>query len=205
MIEIVGRLYRNAPSRTFRNPEYRQRATELAAAAHDRFVARNGGDLIVVQGADLSEVYAQALTPDEPGEEAISQSRAMVHQWLEAAEIGESEAVLVLSHPMAGIGIYQGFEGAVRALESGADADPADLERLRQYLNDESVPRWALDRLITDRLPAAEAALARALRRPGFSWARDGERLLDSTPGEQEPTLGITIMPSLLIEGSRVG
>jgi len=38
---------------------------------------------------------------------------------------------------------------------------------------------------------------AGALARPDFSWDRDGERLLASTPGDDEPTVTLAIVPSL--------
>lgn len=76
-------------------------------------------------------------------------------------------------------------------------AHPDDLDLLRGSLDDPGVPSWLLRRIVADRLPAAEVALAGALSRPDFSWDRDGEHLLASTPGDHEPTVTLAIVPSL--------
>jgi len=68
---------------------------------------------------------------------------------------------------------------------------------LRGYLDDSGVSAWVLRRIITDRLPAAEGAIACATARSRFDWSRDGEQLLASTPGDQEPTVTVAIMPSI--------
>lgn len=103
----------------------------------------------------------------------------------------------MLSHPVAGFGFYQDFAHVTRALESGSDADPEDIEFLRGYLEDPGVPAWLLRRIVEERLPTSETALAQALRRPDFDWQQDGQQLLASIPGDQEPTLTLAIVPSM--------
>lgn len=196
--DAVMEMALQAPWLTHRNPEKLRRAAGHVAAFHERFVSRHGSDLVVVEGNDLAELYAEAIASGaEADAEAVASSRGMARRAIEESELAEADYVLVYSHPVAGLGFYRDFVGVTHALESGADADPADLDLLRGYLDDPGVPSWLLRRLITDRLPAAEAALARALARPDFDWLRDGEPLLASTPGDDEPTVTLAIVPTL--------
>lgn len=196
--EVVMEMALQAPWLTHRNPEKLRQACEHVAAAHERFVARHGGDLVVVEGKDLADVYAEAIVPEGARDpDAVVSGRELARRTIEESELVEADYVLVHSHPVAGFAFYRDFGGVTRALESGADPNPADLDLLRGYLDDPAVPSWLLRRLITDRLPVAEEALARALGRPDFDWAHDGEPLLASTPGEHEPTVTLAIVPTL--------
>lgn len=199
--DAVMEMALRAPWLTHRNPEKFRKATEQVAAIHERFVARHGSDLVLVEGEELAEVYADAITP--PGDrdaEAVASSRAMARRTIEESELVDADHVLVNSHPVAGFGFYRDFVGVARALESGADPDPDDLALLRGYLDDPGVPSWLLRRIVADRLPASEMALAAALAKPTFSWDRDGERLLAATPGDHQPTVTLAIVPSLCSE-----
>lgn len=196
--EVVMEMALQAPWLTHRNPENLQKATEQVTEMHERFVARHGSDLVLVEGEKLAELYADAIVPaDDRGAEVVASSRAMARRTIEESELADADYVLVNSHPVAGLGFYMDFVGVARALESGADAAADDLDLLRGYLDDPGVPSWLLRRMVADRLPASEMALAGALARPHFNWDRDGERLLASTPGDQEPTVTLAIVPSL--------
>lgn len=196
--DAVMEMALQAPWLTHRNPEKHRQAAEHTAAMHERFVARHGGDLVLVQGKELAELYADAIAP--PGDrdaDVLAASRAMARRTIEESELADADQVLVHSHPVAGFGFYRDFVGVARALESGADPHPDDLDLLRGYLDDPGVPSWLLRRIVADRLPSSELALAGALARPDFSWDRDGERLLASTPGDHEPTVTLAIVPSM--------
>jgi hypothetical protein len=130
----------------------------------------------------------------------VASSRAVALRTIEESELADADHVLVNSHPVACFGFYRGFVSVARALESGATAAPDDLDLLGDYLDDPGVPSWILRRLVADRLPTSEMALAGALARPHFSWHRDDERLLASTPGDHEPTATLAIVPSLCSE-----
>lgn len=196
--DVVMEMALQAPWLTHRNPEKLRTATEQVAAMHERFIGRHGSDLLLVEGNELAEFYADAIVPlGGRDAEAVAASRAMARRTIEESELADAGHVLVHSHPVAGFGFYGDFVGVARALESGSDPDPDDLDLLRGYLEDPGVPSWLLRRIVDDRLPASEVALAGALARPGFSWGRDGERLLASTPGDHEPTVTLAIVPSL--------
>jgi hypothetical protein len=114
---------------------------EQVAETHERFVARHGSDLVLVEGKDLVEVFAEALVPDgDRDAEATASSRAMARRTIEESELADAGHVLVSSHPVAGLGFYREFFAVARALESGADPDPDDLDQLRGCLDDPGVP-----------------------------------------------------------------
>lgn len=196
--DVVMEMALQAPWLTHRNPEKLRKATEHVTAMHERFVARHGSDLVLVEGRKLADLYADSVAPaGDRGPEVVTSSRAMARRTIEKSELADADHVLVNSHPVAGFGFYRDFVGVARALESGADAAPDDLDLLRGYLEDPGVPSWLLRRIVADRLPASEMALAGALARPHFNWDQDGERLLASTPGDHEPTVTLAIVPSL--------
>ncbi len=196
--DAVMEMALQAPWLTHRNPEKLRKATEQVTAMHERFVARHGSDLVLVEGNELAELYADAIAPaGDRDAETVRSTRAMARRTIEESELVDADHVLVNSHPVAGFGFYRDFVGVARALESGADPDPEDMDLLRGYLDDPGVPSWLLRRIVADRLPASEMALANALARPDFSWDQDGERLLAATPGDHEPTVTLAIVPSM--------
>lgn len=196
--DAVMEMALRGPWLTHRNPENFRKAAERVTAMHERFVARHGSDLVLVAGKELADMYADAIAPTgDCDADVIASSRAVARRTIEESELADADQVLVHSHPVAGLGFYRDFVGVAQALESGADPDPGDLDLLRGYVDDPGVPSWLLRRVVTDRLPSSELALAVALARPDFSWDRDGERMLASTPGDHEPTVTLAIVPSM--------
>lgn len=200
----VMELALRAPWLTHRNPEKARMAAEQVAIMHERFVERHGHDLVMVEGEDLAAAYADVVAPTEDRDpDDVARAQALARQTIEDSELVHARQVAMVSHPVAGIGFYQDFDCATRALDKGAAAAPDDLDVLRGYLDDEAVPSWLLRRLIEERLPTSSEALAKALNRPGFDWKRDGDQLLASAPGDHEPTVTLAIVPSLCSEGAR--
>lgn len=193
----TGALALQAPWLTHRNPDYLAQARTQVAAMHERFVSQHGTDLDLVAASALPDVYAEVIVGDDVAPEVAASSRAMARRTIEDTELLRGGPVLVHSDSLAGLGFYQAYPPVARALTAGAGADPDDLAFLRDYLDDPGIPAWALRRIVTEHLPAAEGALAVALRRPAFSWQHDGERLLASSAGDQQPMPTIAILPSI--------
>jgi len=186
-----------APWLTHRNPEYLAKALAQVSAIHDRFLTRHRSDLVLVDASALADLYAEVIVGDDIDPEAAASSQTMARRMVEESELMSGGPVLVHCHPVAGIGFYQSYPPVARALAAGPAADPADLRILREYLADPAIPAWTLRRIITEHLPASEAALAKATSRNGFLWAHDGEQLLASTPGDQEPRPTVAILPTI--------
>ena len=77
------------------------------------------------------------------------------------------------------------------------------LARLREYLHDESVSPLAIRRLVQRHPEGADPVFRALLRKPGFCWSRDGEKLLrrDKEPFfDREPTPSISIIGKRLAE-----
>lgn len=148
-MKTIEDLLRERPS----DPEARAaHASRMRAEAHGHLVL----ELREAYGMSVAELAgASGIHPDDV--------------------LAGADHVLVNSHPVAVFGFYRDFVGVARALESGADPDPDDLDLLRGYLDDPGVPSWLLRRIVADRLPASEMALANALARPDFNWNRDGD------------------------------
>jgi hypothetical protein len=71
--------------------------------------------------------------------------------------------------------------------------DRADLGQLRAYLDDESVPPLVIRRLVERHPGGADQIFGNLLRKPGFLWSRDGEKLLRcekrQVPPQMKPRL----------------
>jgi len=198
--DATAEMALQAPWLTHRNPDYLAKALAQVEATHERFLARHGSDLVLVEASALSGLYADVIVGDGLDPTAAESSRALARRTVEDSELVHGGPVLVHSHPVAGLGFYQSYPPVARALTAGADAGSADLRVLRDYLNDPGIPAWALRRIVTKHLPTAEAALATAIRRPDFNWVRDGEQLLSSSPGDREPMPTLAILPSICTE-----
>ena len=197
MVTAVLQLALEAPWLTHRNPEKREQAAQKAAVMHERFLARHGSDLVLVKGGELADVYGDLLVTDDMAEETRASNRAAAVESVEHAGLASADYVLVHCHPIAGPSFYTNYLSVERALRAGANAEPADLEFLRGYVEEDSIPSWLIRRIVTEHLPSSEAALRRALRKPNFSWERDGERLLASSPGAKEPRPMMSIVPAM--------
>lgn len=197
MVTAVLQLALECPWLTHRHPEKRQAAVRKVALMHERFVARHGSDLVLVDGSEVADVYADLLISDDLAEEVKATNRASARRSVEDAGLSAAEHVLVHCHPLAGPSFYAGYPEVERAFRAGSNADPADLVVLREFVEDDGVPAWLMRRIVTEHLPSSEAALARALRKPQFSWERDGERLLASSPGDKEPAPRMSIVPTM--------
>lgn len=87
--------------------------------------------------------------------------------------------------------------------EPGLVRDFAHITLLRGYLHDESVSPLAIRRLVQRHPESADQVFRALLRKPDFSWQRDGEHLLrDRKPdhADCEPTPSISCIGERLRE-----
>jgi hypothetical protein len=71
--------------------------------------------------------------------------------------------------------------------------------QLREYLRDESVALLAIRHLVQRHADGADPVFRTLLRKPGFSWSRDGEKLLrrDKKPFfDREPIPSANALPN---------
>jgi hypothetical protein len=180
------------PSLVFRNPERLARGWELQREQRRRFIDFFGSDLVVLPGQELTErmrAFGRFLmyqARDAEGRSVAERARQRYGSVPAVADLGYLPAELVEA---ATVGvIYDEMEGlhylANFGLVQETFANPklaADQEHRRAVvgcLKDASVPPLALRRLVDPDAERASRVLGEVLRRPGFSWERDGEALL---------------------------
>jgi hypothetical protein len=108
-----------------------------------------------------------------------------------------------------GLTYYRDF-GRLDALfaDPSLTRDRRYLTQLREYLQDESVSPLAIRRLVQRHPDGADPVFRALLRKPGFSWQRDGEELLrrrKDTYFDREPAPSISAVGDRLVELLRTG
>jgi hypothetical protein len=201
------RVLTTQPEVMRRNSELWERAWTMQAEARADFVDQCGTDLLILPPGEAQEVLwehhrrraraAQAVL----GKEAAGDPPADVGRLPEG--LGDAETVGLIYDALEGLNHYRDL-GRLDALfrEPGLVHDKSHLALLREYLRDPSISPLPIRRLV-QRYPERVDAVFRALlRKPGFSWAADGERLLrERKPAhvDREP------VPHFSVVGTRLG
>lgn len=201
---------------TMANPQLLRRNTDLVRKAWEQ-QAEDRAAFIEVFGADL------AILPPEEAQERL---REHYRRKQEAANSGRKKRKVsgpgaeqigtlsgdILAAEDLGL-IYDEVEGLNFYLDFGRlDALFADptlvrdrtyLEQLRDYLEDDSVSPLAILRLVQRHPDGVDAIFGALLRKPGFLWSRDGEKLLyrkKKSFFDSEPTPSISVIGARLTE-----
>ncbi|MFA1550440.1 hypothetical protein [Actinomadura chokoriensis] len=168
------------PERVFRNPEKLAEAREMQEQQRRAFIDLYGGDLVVVPGGKVHEtlmavyrrVYEQAGSKAGPWTD--SDLPPLPEDWTAA------ESVALIYDAEDGLGFYGDY-----ALAQQAFADPGLIRRrpyrdvISAYLREEGISPVPIRRLVAEAGPdAADRLFQKLLKKPGFSWERDGEALL---------------------------
>lgn len=165
------------PELCFRNPDKLAQAREISAAHRRQFIDHFGADCVVLPGVEVCEqlnAYWRAVNI------ATGQSDPRDLPLIDAdGGLGAAETVGIIHDEGEGLSLFAEF-GRLRDIY----ADPASLacpqsrDFVMSYLRDPTVSPLALRRLGAQFPTGADAVLSRVLNRPGFSWERDGERLM---------------------------
>jgi hypothetical protein len=187
----AAELAAQSPTLAFRNPDKVEQGWELQRKDRQSFVDFFGTDLVVLPGREVVErmrAYTHYRTHDmldESGRSAAERSRELYGS--EPAELDLQLPSYLTEAETVGV-IYDEIEGMVFLRSFGlleeAFADPETMSDSRHrdavltYLEDSSIPPVALRRLAERSPERASQVFARLLKRPEFSWDRDGEALL---------------------------
>jgi hypothetical protein len=190
-----------------RNPDLLRRAWAVQAEHRAEFIAEVGADLVVLTPPQAQEALRRHYRRLQ---EKASGGRAGV-EVDELARLPEelmaAESLALVYDEVEGLCFFGNF-GRLDALFAAPKpaADRAGLALLRDYLGDDSVPPLAIRRLVQRHPDNADAVFAALLKKPGFSWSRDGEELLRrrKKPSDAgEPMPGVTVVGERLAELAR--
>ena len=210
MAQIAVEEITTRPGLMLSNPAMVARGWELQASHRAEFIAQVGSDLVILppHGAreTLREHYRRlqdkAMTafegevaPTGPGPDELG---------ILSDDLMDADSVVLIYDEVEGLSVYRDF-GRLDALF----ADPSlarDRDRLAQlqgYLDDDSVSPLAIRRLVERHPDGADPVFHALLRKPSFSWSRDGEKLLRREKKsffDREPRPRISVIGERLTE-----
>ena len=175
----LPKLVAGYPKAVFRNPDKLAQARQLQTEQRQAFIDLHGSDLVVVPGAAVQatllafyrHAYEQAGSKDgpwtDPGLPPLPPA------WTKA------ESVAMIYDAEDGLGFYVNFADAQQAF-----ANPALVVRqqyrdlISGYLRGEGISPIPIRRLADTNPRNASLVFQKLLKKPGFSWERDGEALL---------------------------
>ena len=204
LVELVRQKSMEYPSFSHRNPQYLASATQRSQKVHDHFVTAHGTHLLFGSMAELLDVYVEAqLAPAaaDVSEEDLATSRQMLCDSILNSNLADEEDVLLHSHPLNGLSFYTSAGAFEKALAAPAPLSLQDVEFLRAFLDDDTVPAWVLAELINRQLPQAQEALAAVTAQQDFDWDVQGKEYIASLPGEQKPSLRMSIQSEFCRQG----
>lgn len=200
------------PSLLRRNRDLNRRSWELQADARAAFLDFFGTDLVILPPAtaqeQLIEYYRHHLARIATEAHDTPASPAAPHA-LTAEQMGrlpedylDADSVGLIYDETEGLNYYQDF-GRLDAMfaDPALAGDHTHIALLRAYLDDDTVSALPLRRLAERHPDGVDPVFRALLRRPSFSWRRDGEDLLRTRKTEffQRETA-----PSFTVTGHRL-
>lgn len=176
----LPKLVMSHPARVFRNPDKLAQARQMQEEQRQAFVDLHGSDLVVIPGAKIRQTlmafyrYVYERAGSKAGPWTDPDLPPLPEEWTTA------DTMAMIYDAEDGLGFYSDFAAARQAF-----ADPSLILRQRYrdvisgYLREEGVSPVPIRRLVAESGPDAASRLFRKLlKKPRFSWERDGEPLL---------------------------
>lgn len=172
-----------------RNPAMLQKAWEIQAHNRADFIDQVGADMVVLPPAEtqdtLREHYHRQRQRALAGLDAKTAKRkrktgaTAEHMAQLTEDLLTADTIGLIYDEVEGLNHYRDF-GRLDELfaDPGLVRDRTRLTQLREYLDDDSVSPLAIRRLAQRHPANADQVFRTLLRKPGFTWARDGEKLL---------------------------
>ncbi|MGQ0840721.1 hypothetical protein [Actinokineospora sp.] len=211
--ETAARQIVAHPELLRRNPVTLQAGWETQAEHRAAFIAQVGSDLVVLPPDEAQETLREhyrrlrdiaaarldgkaAKSPETAGPTPGDMGRL-------ADDLLDADSIAVIYDEVEGLCYYRDF-GHLDALfaDPALVRDRTRLAQLREYLDDESVSPLAIRRLVQRHPDGADPVFRALLRKPGFLWSRDGEKLLRR---RKKPYFDREPVPSVSIIGERLG
>ena len=188
---MTAELAMQFPSLVFRNPEKLEQAWEMQREQRQLFIDFFGRDLVVLPGHEVvarmqaQTNYAMFEAPDAEGKSAADRFReahGVAPPPLEVElppELLAADTVGLIYDEIEGLNFYPDF-GLLE--ETFADptlaAEAEHREAVLGFLHEPSISPLPFHRLAEQDPARASQVFQRVLKRPRFSWERDGEALL---------------------------
>ncbi len=197
-----------------RNPALLRRAWEIQAEHRAEFIAQVGSDLVVLPPHEAQETMrehyrrwqrkAAAKLEGKAAKRAMTAGPAPEELGQLPDELLDADSVALIYDEIEGLNFFRDF-GRLDALfaDPTLARDRTTLARLHEYLDDESVSPLAIRRLVQRHPEGADPVFRSLLRKPGFCWSRDGEKLLRRNKKpffDHEPTPSISTIGQRLAE-----
>jgi hypothetical protein len=173
----VRQLQMKNPTMVFRNPEKLAQARKLQSEQRESFVDLYGSDLIVVPGSEVEQKMLAFYRHDY--ERAGNKGGPWTEPNLPNLGFAPDDVVGIIFDEEDDLSFYREFDVAQEAF-----ADPALIIRQRyrdvvtNYLRGNDVTPVPLRRLAAQDPDKASQVFRKLLKKPNFSWERDGEALL---------------------------
>lgn len=201
LARIAANHVMTQPASQERNPELLRRAWEVQAHHRAEFIANFGSDLVVLPPREADTAlrrHFRRAQANAPSPTTDNPNLGLPDDLLDA------DTVAIIFDETEGLAFYRDF-GRLDTLFADPGPTPAraDLARLRDYLDDDSISPLAIHRLAQRHPHNADTVFRALLRKPGFNWARDGEALLRRRKKSfyaREPRPGTTVLGERLTE-----
>jgi len=191
VLDVAARTAMSSPALVFRNPEKLAKAWELQREDRRHFVVFFGSDLVVLPGSELAEriqaywafhnreVRERAGRPAAEGTGQDVDPEPPVPDFDLPENLRQAPTVAVIYDETEGLNFFANFSLVQEVFaDPGLAADQEHRRALLGYLRDPSVSPLPFRRLAEQDPERASRVFQQVLRRPDFTWARDGEALL---------------------------
>ncbi|MGV9351629.1 hypothetical protein ACWDSD_44460 [Streptomyces spiralis] len=195
-----------------RNREKLEYAWQMQAEDRAAFIELAGDDLVILPPKEAQQLLrehhrrrqerARATDGDKAEGDAAATGPSLEElSWL-PQELQDAETTGLLYDETEGLSYYADY-GRLDALfaDPSLTRDRSYLTLLREYLNDDSVHPVAIRRLVQRHPEGADTVFRTLLRKPSFSWERDGESLLRR---RKKARYGREPLPSITVVGDRL-
>ncbi len=188
MLRVAAELATEHPRLVFRNPGKVAQGWELARRQRALFIEFFGSDLVVVPGSEVASRMNGFLTWRT--RRALAETRSAAGD-LEAdvaaltpafdvpSDLASAPTVALICDETEGLALLANFSLVQEAFENpGLAADQTHRQAVLGYLRNRSISTLPFRRLAGADTARASQVFQRLLKKPGFSWERDGEALL---------------------------
>ena len=198
-----------SPGLMRRNSTMLRQAWEMQAEQRAEFIAQVGSDLVILPPRQAQETVTEHY-------DRLRRQARQTPKWRKAPKTGpareelgrlpealfDADTVALVYDEVEGLNLFPDF-GRLDALFADPTLvrDRACLNQLGGYLRDDSVSPLAIRRLVSRHPDGADPVFRALLRKPGFSWARDGEKLLQR---HKKRFLDLEPTPSVSVVGARL-